>query len=64
MQKSIYLLVSEFLPEVGHHVTQLCCADEAVTIFVENPEGLPDFFFTKIGDVLEKLNFLLDRDAN
>merc|ERR1719474_2440170 len=45
-EADIDLLVSEFLPEVGHHVTQLCCADEAVTIFVENPEGLPDFFFT------------------
>ena len=42
MQK-IYLLVSQLLPQVGHHVTQLGRADEAIAVLVEHPEGLPDF---------------------
>ena len=41
MQK-IYLLVSQLLPQVGHHVTQLGRADEAIAVLVEHPEGLPN----------------------
>merc|ERR1712123_253361 len=42
----IDLLVSELLAEVGHHVTKLSCTNKTVAVFVKNPEGLPDFFFT------------------
>ena len=42
-----YLLVSQLLPQVGHHVTELGCADEAIAILVEHPEGLPDLLLAK-----------------
>ena len=41
MEKN-YLLVSQLLPQVGHHVTQLGRADEAIAVLVEHPEGLPN----------------------
>ena len=36
---------SELLSEVGHHVAQLCSADEAVAIAIEDLEGLNQFLF-------------------
>ena len=42
-----YLLVSQLLPQVGHHVAELGCADEAVAVLVEHPEGLPDLLLAK-----------------
>ena len=38
----VHLLVSQLLPQVGHHVTQLCGADEAVAVLVKDPEGFSD----------------------
>ena len=42
-----YLLVSQLFPQVGHHVAELGCADEAIAILVEHPEGLPDLLLAK-----------------
>ena len=42
-----YLLVSQLFPQVGHHVAELGCADEAIAVLVEHPEGLPDLFLAK-----------------
>ena len=35
----VHLLVSQFLPQVGHHLTQLRSAYEAIAVLVEHPEG-------------------------
>ena len=44
----IHLLVSQLLPQVGHHVTQLSGADEAVAVLVEDPEGFSDLLLARI----------------
>ena len=38
----VHILVSQLLPQVGHHVTQLGRADEAIAVLVKHPEGLPN----------------------
>ena len=35
----VHLLVSQFLPQVGHHLSQLRSAYEAIAVLVEHPEG-------------------------
>ncbi len=42
-----YLLVSQLLPQVGHHVPQLGGRDEAVAVLVKHPEGLPDLLLAR-----------------
>merc|ERR1711879_941671 len=42
----IDLLIRELLTQVGHHMTQLSRADEAVAIAVENLEGLNQLFLS------------------
>ena len=44
----LHLLVSQLLPQVGHHVTQLGGADEAVAVLVEHPEGFSDLFLARM----------------
>mmetsp|Transcript_26522 Transcript_26522/g.70382 ORF Transcript_26522/g.70382 Transcript_26522/m.70382 type:complete len:204 (-) Transcript_26522:20-631(-) len=38
----IHLFVRQLLAQVRHHVAQLCCADEAVAVAVEDLEGLDE----------------------
>ena len=44
----VHLLISQLLPQVGHHVTQLGGADEAVAVLVEHPEGFSDLFLARM----------------
>merc|ERR550537_12012 len=41
----IHFFISELLAEICHHMTQLCCTDEAITITIEHLEGLDEFLF-------------------
>ena len=43
----VYLLVSQLLPQVGHHVAQLGGADEAVAVLVKHPEGFSDLLLAR-----------------
>uniref|UniRef100_A0A6V2M3V7 Uncharacterized protein n=1 Tax=Ditylum brightwellii TaxID=49249 RepID=A0A6V2M3V7_9STRA len=42
----INLLISELFPKVGHDVTQFGSRDEAISVLVENLEGLKNFLLT------------------
>ena len=42
-----YLLVSQLLPQVGHHMAELGSGDEAVAVLVKHPEGLPDLLLAR-----------------
>lgn len=55
-----YLLVSQLLPQVGHHVAQLGGADEAVAVLVKHPEGLPDLLLARKKVLCENLEKTTD----
>lgn len=40
----IYLFVSQLLSQVGHHVPQLCCRNEAIAVPVKDLESLDQLF--------------------
>ena len=44
----LHHLLRQFLPQVGHHETQLVDADETVTVLVEHPEGFSDLFLARM----------------
>ena len=49
----VYLLVSQLLPQVSHHVAQLGGADEAVAVLVKHPEGFSDLLLARKSIVWE-----------
>merc|ERR1719517_127415 len=36
----VHFFVGQLLPEIGHHVSKLCCADEAIAVAIEDFERL------------------------
>merc|ERR1712113_198480 len=46
----IHFFIRELLAKIRHDVAQLCRADKAVPIAIENFEGLDQFFFRAIKD--------------
>merc|ERR1719412_3413409 len=42
----IYLFICKLLSQICHDMTQLCGADEAIAITVENLKGFDQFFFS------------------
>ena len=57
----LHHLLPQFLPQIGHHETQLVDADETIAVLVEHLEGFSDLFLA-VG-VLLKSSGLRSRAA-